>query len=77
MEKVNIRGQWMGDNSECLKILPLVSIHVQLLFIEWDKSLRCKYFMAMELAGDLVYLTEDTYNSLKPFLDRFQGTAYV
>lgn len=67
----------MGDNSKCLKILPLVTMHFHLLFIEWDKSLRRKYFMTMELAGDLPYLSEDTYNSLKPFLDRFQGTAYV
>lgn len=67
----------MGDNSKCLKIRARVTVHFHLPFIEWDKSLRRKYFMTMELAGDLPYLTEDTYNSLKPFLDRLQGYAKV
>lgn len=31
--------------------------------------------MTTELGGDLLHLTEDTYNSLKSFLDRFQGAA--
>lgn len=65
----------MGNNSKCLKILALVIMHIHLFFIEWDKSLGSKYFMTMELASNLPYLTEDTYNSSKPFLDKFQGTA--
>lgn len=65
----------MGDNSKCLKIHSLVTVHFLLLFLEWDKSLTSKYFMTMELDSDLLHLTEDTYNSLKSFLDRFQGAA--
>lgn len=65
----------MGHDSKCLKILPLVTIHFHALFIEWDKSLTRKYFMTAELDDDLPYLTEDTHNSLKPFLANFQGTA--
>lgn len=67
----------MGNNSECLKIFSLVTTHCPLLFIEWDKSLGCKYFMAVEQAGDLPYLTEDTYNSLKSLLERIQATQEV
>lgn len=46
-------------------------------FLEWDKSLRSKYCMPMEQAGDLQFQTKDKLNSLKPFLGRFQGTAWV
>lgn len=33
--------------------------------------------MILKQAGELQYLVEDTYKSLKPFLVRIQGTAQV
>lgn len=49
-------------------------MHFHLLFLEWNKSPRVEYFMTAKLDDDHSYLTEDTYDSLKLFSDRIQGT---
>lgn len=58
----------LGENLWRLKIyiffLPVTTLS-PLLFIEGDKSLRCKYFITIEWPCDLPYLTKDAYNSFK------------
>lgn len=74
--KFCIHRQWLGHNSKYVfPLFPLFTTHLHLLFLEGDKSLRIKYFITIELASDLQYLTEDACSSIKPFLDRFQATA--
>jgi len=63
---------WIMDEEyfECLKILPLFTIHFDLLFYKCYKSLTSKYFMTMELTM-ICYVQQRRHT---PFSNRFQGT---